>query len=69
MKLFSNFDLGDGHRIRFWEDTWCGDAPLSENFPSLYSIANSKGAKVVDVWEFGGGLGAWNLRFLRSFND
>ena len=28
-----------------------------------------KGEKVADLWESSGGLGAWNPRFLRPFND
>ena len=69
MKQYCSFDLGDGQRIRLWKDAWCGDVPLNEVFPGLYSIADSKGAKVVEMWEIEGEAGAWNPRFLRSFND
>ena len=54
MKQYCSFDLGDGKNIRFWEDAWYGDEPLNEAFPSLYSIADSKGAKVAEVWEIVG---------------
>ena len=63
------FVLGDGSRIRFWEDAWCGDQPLCVVFPGFYSMAGSKGEKVADLWEFSGDMGAWNPRFLRPFND
>ena len=43
------FKLGDGRKIRFWEDTWCGRQPLCEAFPDLYSIADSKEAKAVEI--------------------
>jgi hypothetical protein len=33
---------GDGKRIRFWEDTWFGTAPLAMQFWNLYYICNEK---------------------------
>ena len=42
--------LGDGKRIRFWEDSWCGWSPLCRVFPKLYKIVDAKGAMVADCW-------------------
>ena len=56
------FKLGDDRKITFWEDTWCGRQPLCDAFLDLYSIADSKGARE-------DGKGAWDPKFLRSFND
>ena len=28
----SRFALGDGSRVRLWEDNWCREGPLSEAF-------------------------------------
>ena len=39
------FFVGDGRRVRFWEDWWCSDEALSRSFPSLYALATSK-----EVW-------------------
>ena len=61
--------MGDGRKIRFWEDIWCSSEPLCEAFPILYTIEDTKGAKVADVWVVHGGLGAWDPNFLRPFND
>ncbi|RVW39006.1 putative ribonuclease H protein [Vitis vinifera] len=44
------FHLGNGQRVKFWKDKWCGDEPLCESFPSLFSISMSKNAWVSDVW-------------------
>ena len=38
--------LGDGGRIRFWEDKWCGGISRCDQFPKLYAMTASKGAKV-----------------------
>ena len=63
------FELGDGSRIKFWEDVWCGEDPLCESFPSLNALVVSKGAMVAEVWEASRGEGVWNPRFIRAFND
>ena len=39
------FRVGNGRRVRFWKDKWCGDEPLYESFPSLFAISLAK-----DVW-------------------
>ena len=35
----------------------------------FYIIADTKGAKDADAWVVPGGLGAWDPKFLRPFND
>ena len=69
MKLNCVFSIRDGSRVRFWEDTWCGEFPLCDIFPNLYMLAVTKGVKVADVWDNSRGHGAWSLRFSRPFND
>ena len=64
-----SFSVGDGKRVRFWKDTWCGNTPLCEAYPSLFDLAVSKDARVVDCWDSMGEVGGWNPRFLRPFND
>ena len=64
MKLNNFFFLGNGRRICFWEDCWCGEDVLSQVFPSLYSLANPQGVRVADVWDNGRGEGAWNPSFI-----
>ena len=33
---------GNGKRVRFWKDNWCGEEPLSLTFLSLFSIPTNK---------------------------
>ncbi|RVW33020.1 hypothetical protein CK203_041517 [Vitis vinifera] len=43
--LLSNnivFSVGNGRRVRFWKDSWCGDETLCYTFPSLFALAVSK---------------------------
>ena len=63
------FVIGDGSRVKFWEDSWCGERPLRVMFPSLYALVGSKRSMVAKVWDTTRGEGTWNPRFMRSFND
>ena len=54
-----SIEMGNGCKVRFWEDVWCGEAPLCSSFPSLYEVASSKGDKVADLWEVTGTGGGW----------
>ena len=64
-----SFSVGDGKRVRFWKDIWCGNISLCEAFPFLYDLAVSKDAWVADCWDSMGEEGGWTPRFLRPFND
>lgn len=46
----------------------CGDSPLKEVFPNLYSLTE-KGVKAADVWDTSTGEGGWNPTFFRPLND
>ena len=39
-----SFVVGNGKRVKFWKDKWCGDTPLCHSFPSLFAISSSKEA-------------------------
>ena len=45
------FSLGDGRRINFWKDVWCGEEALCSIYPSLFNLALNKEATVVDTWD------------------
>ncbi|RVW24851.1 hypothetical protein CK203_105114 [Vitis vinifera] len=60
------FVVGDGKKVRFWKDKWCGTTPLCEDFPSLFALATSKEAWVNEVWTVAGKGG--EVGFLVSIN-
>jgi hypothetical protein len=39
------YEVGDGSKVLFWHDVWCGEQPLKNLFPELFTIACDK-----DVW-------------------
>ena len=51
--------------IRFWEDTWFGNSPLSVQFWDLYVICNQMGSRLADIWD---GQEV-KLTFRRTFDD
>ena len=63
------FVVGNGRRVKFWRDRWCGDEPLCVSFPSLFAFARSKKAWVADLWVHSSIGGEWNPSFSRPLND
>jgi hypothetical protein len=68
-RRFFKFDPGEGSKIRFWEDVWCGDRTLREEFPGLYSIASLKDASIADNMEYSSESIQWNVQFSRLIQD
>jgi hypothetical protein len=46
---FGQFSIKDGSQIRFWEDSWLGNAPLREQYPALYNIVCYKSDTIKKV--------------------
>jgi hypothetical protein len=66
---FLSYKVGNGSRICFWQDVWCGEMALKLSFPKLYSIARDKDALVSDyLYSFGNYI-HWNLSFIRSVQN
>ena len=45
------FTVGNGTKIRFGTDHWCGLATLSQSFPQLFALAVHRNATVEEVWD------------------
>ena len=59
---FLRFDVGDGTRVKFWEDEWCRDCALKVAFLELYSISRTKESLVLEVMWFSDGQLHWDLK-------
>ena len=49
-----DFVVGDGRKVRFWKDKWCGTTPLCESFPCLFALATFKEVWINEVWTAAG---------------
>uniref|UniRef100_A0A2N9H333 Reverse transcriptase domain-containing protein n=1 Tax=Fagus sylvatica TaxID=28930 RepID=A0A2N9H333_FAGSY len=63
------FEVGDGTRIRFWDDVWCIDGPLKSAYPELYRIVRAKDAFVADNFQCRGDSMHWEVTFSRLAQD
>jgi hypothetical protein len=60
-----SFNVGNGVETRFWEDTWLGNKPLADQYPSLYSIVHRKQVTVENVLNHS----PLNIMFRRTLTD
>jgi hypothetical protein len=43
--------VGNGRKIRLWEDNWLGSSSLAIQFWPLYRIVNEKGKTIAELWD------------------
>jgi hypothetical protein len=60
-----SFNVGNGMDTRFWEDSWLGDKPLAQQYPSLYNIVQRKQVSVANVLSHN----PLNISFRRTLSD
>ncbi|RVW16749.1 hypothetical protein CK203_076445 [Vitis vinifera] len=65
---FVHLVVGNGERIRFWEDLWWGNQSLCSQFANLYRVISVKNLTVSNVLGNSFPL-AWNLNFRRNLTD
>jgi hypothetical protein len=51
LKFGYRWKIGDGTKVRFWEDTWFGTAPMAVHFWELFTICNQIVVIVAEVWD------------------
>jgi hypothetical protein len=51
VKFHYRWKIGDGAKIRFWEDTWFGNSPLVVQFWDIYCICDQIDKTVAEVWD------------------
>jgi hypothetical protein len=50
-KMGFRWKVGNGQRIRFWEDQWFGSCSLAIQFWEIYTIVHEQGISLRDAWD------------------
>jgi hypothetical protein len=66
---FISFEIGDGSKVSFWHDVWCGDRPLKVMYPDIFAISSSPDALVADLLSCHNDIPHWDLTFIRNIQD
>jgi hypothetical protein len=57
------YEVGDGSKVLFWHDVWCGEVHLKTIFSDLFLIASSKDAWVEESMQRQNGTILGNILF------
>jgi len=63
------YEIGNGSKVLFWHDVWCGEIPLKTLFSELFLIARGKDAWVEENMQRQNGTILWNILFSRPVHD
>ena len=55
------FQVGNGSRVLFWQDVWCGESSLKSQFPNLFRVERFKEATVDQMLSRNGEHIHWDL--------
>jgi hypothetical protein len=50
-KLGYKWKIGNGRKIRFWEDNWLRSSNLAIQYWELYVIVDEKTCTIADLWD------------------
>ena len=63
------YEIGDGSRVKFWRDRWCGETPLAASYPELYRFCRDKEASAAELMKFTNGVLHWDVSFFRAVHN
>ncbi|XP_028066481.1 uncharacterized protein LOC114269378 [Camellia sinensis] len=66
LKWWRRIKVGNGGRIRFWQDKWLNNRDLQVQFPRLYSLSTEKEETLQQISAKKNNLGLWQLKFRRQ---
>lgn len=65
----THLEVGNGRRVKFWKNVWCGGANLRDSFPSIYHMATDRNATVFYYLQYHDGVIEWDNRLRRDVRD
>ena len=60
------YDIGDGSRVKFWQDQLCGETSLAVRYSDLFRFCKNKDASVAELMKSSIGVLFWDVRFFRG---
>jgi len=61
--------VGEGTKVKFWEDYWAGEAPLKQTFPDLYEVSSQQKERISNMGWFEGETWRWVLSWKRMLTQ
>ena len=69
LSRFFLYEIGDGSKVRFWLDRWCGSSPLADCYHDLYRICQNEESSVADLMRYSNGVLHWEMYFCRDVHN
>ena len=63
------FEVGNGERVRFWEDGWLEGGPLKEQYPRLFLLSRIHNQSISSFVDSSLHSLSWNFDFRRNLNE
>lgn len=63
------YEVGNGRMTKFWEDAWCGESSLKQDFPYLFSMTIDPTSLVASNFSKNRGEVVWSPIFRRALFD
>ena len=60
------YDIGDGSRVKFWQDRQCGETSLAVIYPELFRFCRDKEASVAKLMNFANEVLFRDVSFFRD---
>ena len=60
------YDIGDGSRVKFWQDRWCGETSFAVNYPELFRFCWDQEVSVAEIMKFDNWILFWDVSFFRG---
>jgi len=57
--------VGEGKKVKFWEDKWVGEETLASRFPRLYLLSDCKDRVIGEVGHWEENVWIWDLTWRR----
>ena len=57
------YDIGDGSRVKFWQDRWCGETSLTVSYPELFRFCRDQEVSATELLKFDNGVLFWDVSF------